>query len=131
MNKIYNNLSVENLTKTKQFNQFDEYQKQEVKKGLKANLDVSFYANSDFNFLQMREIRLGLEKNLNVSIYAKSDFDFSQMKEIRLGLEDNLDVSIYAKKDLPNKKMEEIREESLKESTQLQCTLFVIKKIVF
>lgn len=91
MNKIYNNLSVENLMKTKWFKQFDEYQKQEVKKGLKANLDVSFY--------------------------AKKEFDEEQMLEIRTGLEDNLDVSIYAKKDFPNKKMEEIREELLKEST--------------
>ena len=91
MNKIYNNLSVENLTKTKWFNQFDEYQKQEIRKGLKDNLDVSIYAIPDFNS--------------------------SQMEEIREGLEANVDVSIYAKKDLPNKKMEEIREELLKEST--------------
>ena len=67
----------------------------------------------------MEAIREGLKDNLNVSIYANPDFNFLQMREIRLGLEDNLDVSIYAKKDLPNKKMEEIREELLKESTQL------------
>ena len=53
MNKIYNNLSVENLTKTKWFNQFDEYQKQEIRKGLKANLDVSFYAKKEFDWEQM------------------------------------------------------------------------------
>ena len=91
MNKIYNNLSVENLTKTKWFKQFDEYQKQEIKKGLKANLDVS--------------------------VYAKKEFEWEQMNEIRAGLRDNLEASIYAKKDFPNKKMEEIREELLKEST--------------
>ena len=91
MNKIYNNLNIENLIKTEWFEQFNKGQQYNILEGLKNNLDVS--------------------------IYAKSDFDFSQMKEIRLGLEDNLDVSIYAKKDLPNKKMEEIREELLKGST--------------
>ena len=55
--KIYNNLSIENLMKTEMFNQFDEYQKQEIKKGLKANLDVSFYAKKEFDYQQMEQIR--------------------------------------------------------------------------
>ena len=74
MNKIYNNLSVENLTKTKWFKQFDEYQKQEIKKGLQANLDVSIYAKKEFDWEQMNEIGTGLRDNLEASIYAKSEY---------------------------------------------------------
>ena len=42
--KIYNNLNVENLVKTKWFNQFEIYQQEEILEGLKNNLDVSMYA---------------------------------------------------------------------------------------
>jgi hypothetical protein len=45
----------------------------------------------------MKEIRLGLENNLDVSVYANPEFDKDQMKEIRLGLENKLDVSVYIK----------------------------------
>ena len=30
MNNIYNNLTIENLTKTEWFNQFNEYQQEEI-----------------------------------------------------------------------------------------------------
>ena len=63
MNKIYNNLSVDNLTKTDWFNQFDEYQQYQILEGLEANLDISVYAKIEFDDDQMEEIRLGLEKN--------------------------------------------------------------------
>ena len=43
MKKIYNNLSIENLTKTEWFNWFNEYEQQEIIKGLEKNLDVSWY----------------------------------------------------------------------------------------
>ena len=86
MNKIYNNLNVENLIKTEWFNQFDEFQQEEIIKGLKNNLDVSWYAKPEFDYLQMEEIRLGLEENLDVSTYAKSEFDWEQMREIRFNL---------------------------------------------
>ena len=44
--KIHNNLSIENLTKTEWFNQFNEEQKEQIKLGLEKNLDVSIYAKS-------------------------------------------------------------------------------------
>ena len=47
--KIYNNLSVDNLSKTEWFNQFTKYQKEQIKAGLKENIDVSIYAKPDFN----------------------------------------------------------------------------------
>ena len=92
MNKIYNNLSVENLIKTKWFNQFDEYQKQEIREGLKDNLDVSVYAKKEFEWEQMNEIRVGLRDNLDVLFYAKSEYSWAQMEAIREGLKDNLNV---------------------------------------
>ena len=91
MNKIYNNLSVDNLTKTEWFKQFNYYQQYQILEGLEANLDIS--------------------------VYAKIEFDDDQMEEIRLGMKDNLDVLIYAKTEYNWKEMQEIREKLLKEST--------------
>ena len=74
MNKIYNNLSTENLIKTDWFNQFDEYQQQEILEGLKNNVDISIYAKTEFDKCQMFEIKKGLENNIDVSIYAKPKY---------------------------------------------------------
>ena len=62
MNKIYNNLNIENLSKTEWFNQFDKEQQNEVLKGLEKNLDVSIYANSEIDYEEMNEIRKELLK---------------------------------------------------------------------
>ena len=75
MEKIYNNLSIENLTKTDWFKRFNAHQKYEISEGLKDNLDISIYANPDFTWQQMSEIRFGLKNNLDVSYYAKPEFD--------------------------------------------------------
>ena len=83
MNKIYNNLSIENLTKTEWFNQFNKKQMREIREGLKANLDVSLYNKKKFSPNKMKEIILGLKSNVDVLIYAKSFFDAEQMKKIR------------------------------------------------
>lgn len=81
MNKIYNNLTVENLINTDWINQFDKKQKEQIRLGLKANLDVSIYAKPVFDWKQMWQIKLGLEDNLDASIYAKKDFSWEQMKK--------------------------------------------------
>ena len=78
-NKIYNNLSIENLTKTEWFNQFDELQQRQIRKGLEDNLNVSIYANPEFNVYQMNQMRLGLVDNLDVSKYANKDFNSDKM----------------------------------------------------
>ena len=83
MNKIYNNLNIENLTKTDWFNQFNYWQKTVIISGLKNNLDVSIYAKIEFNNEQMEQIRLGLKDNLDVSVYAKSEISWEKMREIR------------------------------------------------
>lgn len=86
MNKIYNNLTIDNLIETDWFNQFNYYQKQEILKGLEANLDVSTYANPNFDSWQMAQIKDGLQKDLDISLYAKPEYSYKQMEEIRLKL---------------------------------------------
>ena len=53
MEKIHNNLNIENLIKTDWFNQFNNNQKEEILQGLKENLDVSIYAKPEFDWEQM------------------------------------------------------------------------------
>ena len=115
MEKIYNNLSIENLIKTEWFNQFNKNQQKEILQGLKENIDISIYAKQEFDWEQMQEIRKGLKDNLDVSIYAKNDFNNCQMEQIRLGLEENIDVSIYANPNISGYEMEEIRKKTGKE----------------
>ena len=128
MEKIHNNLTIENLIKTEHFkklnrykkeeilintawfNNFDKGQQREIKEGLENNLDVSIYAKPTFNWKQMSEIRFGLSYNLDSSIYANPDFDDEQMDQIISGL---LDVSIYAKPRITADMMFKIREELL------------------
>ena len=83
MKKIYNNLTVENLTKTDWFNQFDKGQQEQIKLGLEKNLDVSIYAKKEYSWEQMEQIRWGLEANLDVSIYAKPNISHLQMDLMR------------------------------------------------
>ena len=47
MNKIYNNLSIENLIKTDWINNFEEKQKVEILEGLKNNVHISIYATPE------------------------------------------------------------------------------------
>ena len=86
MEKIYNNLNIENLSKTEWFNQFNNYQREQIIKGLEDNLDISVYAKTDFTGSQMTSIRLGLIDNLDVSIYAKTKFNWFEMEGIRKNL---------------------------------------------
>ena len=83
MNKIYNNLNIENLIRTEWFNQFTFFQKGQILKGTEQNLDVSVYAKSEFDSFQMKEIRKGLENNVDFFVYAKNYFTLEQMREIR------------------------------------------------
>ena len=87
MEKIYNNLNIENLIKTDWFNQFSEAQQEEIRLGIENNVNISIYAKKEFDEYQMREIRYGLEDNLDVSVYAKPEFNEKQMKKIRKQLE--------------------------------------------
>ena len=79
MNKIHNNLNIENLIKTEWVNQFSTLQINVILEGLVANLDVSIYAKTEYNEDQMRELKEGLEENLDVSKYANPDFWGAEM----------------------------------------------------
>ena len=83
MNKIYNNLNVDNLMKTEMFDQFNEKQQEQIRLGLEKNIDVSIYAKSKFNSWQMEEIREGLKEGLDVLLYAKPKYNWKKMKRIR------------------------------------------------
>ena len=87
MEKIYNNLNIENLIKTKAFNKLTVGQKEE--------LLTSSQWFKQFHPYQREEILTGIKNNVDILIYAKKEYDWIQMSEIREGLEDNLDVSIY------------------------------------
>ena len=112
--KIYNNLNIENLTKTEWFNQFDELQQKEIIKGLENELDVSIYAKPNFSSFQMYIIRKGLEENLEVSIYAKECFNVSQMSFLNFvlgnncSLKDKEKILIFAKPEFDHDQMKEI-----------------------
>ena len=86
MNRIYNNLSVENLIKTDWIEQFDEAQQREIKSGIENKVNLSVYAKTDYDSFQMFEIRIGLQGNLDVSLYANPDFGPTEMNLIRTGL---------------------------------------------
>ena len=56
----------------------------------------------------MEEIRKGLRDNLDISVYAKTEYNYNQMNFIYLGLKDNLDISKYADPKLSWEEMLEI-----------------------
>ena len=62
MNKIHNNLTVENLIKTEWFNQFNSDQKKQILLGIEENIDVLQYAKTDLHFREMEEIRFKLNR---------------------------------------------------------------------
>ena len=56
-----NNLTIANLMKTDWINQFENLQLNEIKEGLKDNLNVSYYAKSEYDWMKMRELRTTLK----------------------------------------------------------------------
>ena len=60
---------------------FTEEQQEQINKGKELNLNVSIYANPNYNWRQMEQIRLGLEDEVDVSKYANPKYDWIQMKQ--------------------------------------------------
>ena len=50
MNKIYNNLTIDNLIKTNWFNQFRALQQKEIIEGYNKKLDIFWYAKPEFHW---------------------------------------------------------------------------------
>ena len=44
----------------------------------------------------MEQIRLGLKNNIDVNVYLLTEFTSEQMEQIRYGLQKNINVGIYA-----------------------------------
>ena len=49
----------------------------------------------DYDFFQQEEIRKGLEKNIDVSIYAKPELPYNIMHQLRKALENGNDLTPY------------------------------------
>ena len=115
MNKIYNNLNMDNLVKSNWFSLFNKGQQEEIKLGIENNVDIFIYAKKEFDRDQMREIRFGLVEKVDISVYAKSCFDAEQMWFIRRGINEGIDVPIYAKPSISWQEMKEIKEQLTEE----------------
>ena len=107
MNKIYNNLTIENLMKTDWLSLFNKGQQEEIRLGIENKVDIFIYAKKEFDRDQMREIRFGLVEKVDISVYAKSCFDAEQMWFIRTGINEDID----AKPEIPCQEIKEIKEE--------------------
>ena len=68
MNRLYNNLNIENLIKTEWFNQFNQKQQEKIIEGLNENLNVSIYAKPEYNWKIMRQMRRKLKKDARKNI---------------------------------------------------------------
>ena len=76
--------------------------------GLRAKLDVSVYANPEYDCFQMSRILLGLEKGLPVDAYANPNFSGELMDTIRLALEDDLDITPYVRPEFDDWQISQI-----------------------
>lgn len=71
-----------------------------------------------YNILQLKELKKGYERDVNISLYANPNFEYEQMSYIRQGLENNVDISKYASTNYSHFLMEIIYH-LLKEGAQL------------
>lgn len=104
--KLKTNLSFESLIRTYEDqyeHRYSEYQLEELKHGYDSGLDISIYANPEFDRVQMSCIRLGLENNIDINKYAFVEYNYYVMETIydllnhgayfdRYVLRDRLDV---------------------------------------
>lgn len=92
--------------------EYDEYQKaqnQEIRRGKEEGLDVSLYANPEFNWLQMEQIRMGLKDKIDASIYADPANNYETMRQIRISLYAGIDLIPYLKRGFTDDDLGEIR----------------------
>ena len=68
---------------------FNESKKEEIRLGIENGIDVSIYANPEFDYRQMVQILKGLENNIDVTTYLNPTIEWEQMEKIRLELESN------------------------------------------
>ena len=66
---------------------FDDRQKKMIEIGLDWEVDVSVYANPEFDVYQMGSILHGLSSNVDATVYAKPEYDSNLMDIICICLE--------------------------------------------
>lgn len=84
--KLTNNLTFDSiiisLYEEKYKCKYNDFQKKQIEFGYEDGLDVSKYANPEFNYLQMNFIRNGLVRNLGVNKYAFVEYNEYLMEMI-------------------------------------------------
>ncbi len=105
---------------------FSVEQMNEIKDGVRDNLDVSIYADPELTPQQMHNIYLGLSAGINVTNYVNmvkgiesnpekevksllSQMDMYQKHQLMLGFESNVDVLKYMDPRYDWKQMRQIR----------------------
>lgn len=89
--------------------EYQQAQNQEIRLGAEEGLDVSIYANPDFNWLQMEQIRIGLKDKVDVTAYANPAYSYDTMKQIRLSIYSEIDLLPYLRRGFTDDALEEIR----------------------
>lgn len=75
---------------------YEEEQLTQIRIALENGLpEIKDYISPILRGASIRQIRMGLEEKIDVSIYANRNYNWQQMQEIRLGLEENLPVKQY------------------------------------
>lgn len=103
-------------------------QHQEILLGQEEGLDVSLYANPEFNWLQMEQIRMGIKDKVDVSIYANPAYSYETMKQIRLSIYSSTDLTDYLNRGFVDDELEQIRlalEDGLPIDTWLTDDMYV------
>lgn len=109
--KEYNEKIEKIIEENHEFKSLNERQLEQVRRGLKEEIDVNIYGNENFSWQQMHEIRSGLKQGINVNVYADPEYTWEEMNQIKLGLKNGLDTSVYDSKNKYNwQQMHEIRE---------------------
>lgn len=100
--KLTNNLSFEStLQMYESFYKckYSDFQKKQLEFGYEDNLDISKYADPEFNYMQMNFIRNGLLKNLDISKYAFVEYNQHVMEVIYRLLESDAQFDRYVVED--------------------------------
>lgn len=108
--------------------EYMEEQSQEIFLGKEEGLDVSIYANPEFNWLQMEQIRMGIKDKIDVSCYADPSYSYETMKQIRLSIYSSNDLTDYLARGFVDDELEQIRlalEDGLPIDTWLTDDMYV------
>lgn len=94
---------------------YEEEQLRQIRIALERGIDIESHVKIFYRGSSIREIAFGLEKGLDVSVYEDERFNWQQMREIRLGMLEDLPVELYSSLMYTAKGMEEKRKRLLEE----------------